>query len=112
MIAIVEYEGNLRSVQKGFEFVGAEAVITSDPETLRRADAIVLPGQGAFGTTMKRLNTTGVADTVRDAILGGKPYLGICLGLQVLFDASEEAPGDPDSIARAAAPSDSPSWRV
>jgi glutamine amidotransferase len=95
MIAIVEYEGNLRSVQKGFEYVGANAIITSDPDTLRRADAIVLPGQGAFGTTMQRLNATGVADTVRDAILSGKPYLGICLGLQVLFDASEEAPGVP-----------------
>lgn len=95
MIAIVEYEGNLRSVQKGFESVGARAVITSERETLLNADAIVLPGQGAFGTTMERLNSTGVADTVREAIGRGTPYLGICIGLQVLFERSEEAPGTP-----------------
>lgn len=95
MMAIVAYEGNLRSVQKALEHVGAEAVITDDPATLQKADAIVLPGQGAFGTTMERLRNRGIADTVCEAIASGKPYLGICLGLQVLFEESEEAPGIP-----------------
>jgi len=93
VIAIVEYEGNLRSVQKAFEFVGAKTAITNDPEVLRRAEAVVLPGQGAFHTTMERLHATGIADALRDAIVAGKPYFGICLGLQVLFEESEEAPG-------------------
>lgn len=95
MIAIVEYEGNLRSVQKALEHVGAQTVLADDPETLQKAEAIVLPGQGAFGTTMERLRNRGIAETVRDAIASGKPYLGICLGLQVLFEESEEAPGIP-----------------
>jgi len=93
MIAVVEYEGNLRSVQKGLEAVGADVAITSDPDVLRGSQAIVLPGQGSFGTTMERLDESGVSDAIRDAVSAGKPYLGLCVGLQVLFESSEEAPG-------------------
>ena len=96
MIAVVDYGmGNLRSVQKGFEWVGVDALVTDDVEVVRRADGVVLPGQGAFGTAMRRLESTGLADAIRDQIASGKPFLGICLGLQVLFESSAEAPGVP-----------------
>ena len=93
MIAIVDYGmGNLRSVAKGLEYVGAEPTVTADPNAVAAADAVVLPGQGAFGAAMERLDEAGMTEAVKDAIRSGKPYLGICLGLQVLFETSEEAP--------------------
>jgi glutamine amidotransferase len=85
--------GNLRSVQKAFEALGAPAQITADPATLRTAGAVVLPGVGAFGAAMARLHEAGLVAPIRAAIEGGKPFLGICLGLQLLFESSEESPG-------------------
>ena len=91
MIAVVDVcSGNLRSVERALEKVGAEVVVTRDPETVRRADKIVVPGQGAFGVFMKGLVERGLGEALREAIASGRPYLGICLGLQVLFDESEE----------------------
>ena len=94
MIAIVNYGmGNLRSVQKALEHLGATAYITSDPADLHAADAVVLPGVGAFGAAMQRLNDTGLTPALRRAVEAGKPFLGICLGLQLLFESSSESPG-------------------
>ena len=94
MIAIVNYGmGNLRSVQKALEHLGATAHITSDPADLHAADAVVLPGVGAFGAAMQRLNDAGLTPALRRAVEAGKPFLGICLGLQLLFESSSESPG-------------------
>ena len=91
MIAIVDYQmGNLRSVQKAFERVGHEARITSDPLVLAKADRIVLPGVGAFRDAIGELRSRGLVRPIVDAIGEGKPFLGICLGLQLLFDTSYE----------------------
>lgn len=91
MIAIIDYQmGNLRSVQKAFEKVGFEAQITDDPKKILEAEAIVLPGVGAFGAAMKRLEEAELVEPIRKSINSGKPYLGICLGLQMLFTESEE----------------------
>ncbi|MCS7168968.1 MAG: imidazole glycerol phosphate synthase subunit HisH, partial [Gemmatales bacterium] len=94
MIALIDYGmGNLRSVQKAFEALGAPAQIAADPATIRTADAVVLPGVGAFGAAMARLHEAGLVAPLRAAIENGKPFLGICLGLQLLFESSEESPG-------------------
>ena len=91
MIAIIDYQmGNLRSVQKGFEKVGFEAEITSDPARLAAAEKIVLPGVGAFGDAMAELRARDLIGPIRDAVAAGKPFLGICLGLQLLFDVGYE----------------------
>jgi imidazole glycerol-phosphate synthase subunit HisH len=91
VIAIVDVcSGNLRSVERALQKVGADVVVTRDPETVRRADKIVVPGQGAFGVFMRGLTERGLGESLREAIASGRPYLGICLGLQVLFDESEE----------------------
>ena len=91
MIAIVDYQmGNLRSVQKGFEKVGHEAVITSDPRQIERAEKVVLPGVGAFGDAMVELRRRELVGPICEAIEADKPFLGICLGLQLLFDVSYE----------------------
>ncbi|MBM3237197.1 imidazole glycerol phosphate synthase subunit HisH [Candidatus Poribacteria bacterium] len=91
MIAIIDYGmGNLRSVQKGFERVGVTAIITDDANKLADADAIVLPGVGAFSAAMRRLEEANLVEAIRREINAGKPYLGICLGLQLLFTESEE----------------------
>ncbi len=91
MIAIVDYQmGNLRSVQKGFARVGHQATITDKPADLRRADKIVLPGVGAFGDAIDELQRRRLVDPICEAIEAGKPFLGICLGLQLLFDVSYE----------------------
>ena len=90
-IAIVDYGmGNLRSVQKGFERVGHAAEVTRDPERIATAPAVVLPGVGAFGACMENLTALGLVEPVRRAIAAGRPFLGICLGMQLLFDESEE----------------------
>src|SRR6185503_18304904 len=91
MIAIIDYQmGNLRSVQKGFEKVGHQATITSDPAVIAKADKVVLPGVGAFGDAMAELRRRKLVQPIRDAIECGKPFLGICLGLQLLFDVGYE----------------------
>jgi len=91
MIAIVDYGmGNLRSVQRAFEYVGAEAIVTAHRETIESASAVVLPGVGAFGKAMSNLEQEGLTDVIRQVIAQGRPFLGICLGLQLLFEDSEE----------------------
>ncbi len=91
MIAIIDYQmGNLRSVQKGFEKVGHAAEITSDPLVLAAADRIVLPGVGGFQDAIAELRRRDLVAPIQDAIAAGKPFLGICLGLQLLFDVSYE----------------------
>jgi glutamine amidotransferase len=91
MIAIIDYEmGNLRSVQKGFERVGHAATITSDPAVLADSEKIVLPGVGAFRDAIAALRERKLVEPIRAAIDAGKPFLGICLGLQLLFDKSYE----------------------
>jgi glutamine amidotransferase len=91
MIAVIDYGmGNLRSVQKGFEKVGFDAVVTSDIKTIESASRIVLPGVGAFTDCMNNLEGRGLVEPVIRAIEKGKPFLGICLGLQLLFEESEE----------------------
>ncbi len=91
MIAIIDYQmGNLRSVQKAFEKVGEQAVITSDPRELAQAEKVVLPGVGAFRDAIAELRRRDLTQPIREAIEAGKPFLGICLGLQLLFDVSYE----------------------
>ncbi|MCH2118142.1 MAG: imidazole glycerol phosphate synthase subunit HisH [Pirellulales bacterium] len=91
MIAIIDYEmGNLRSVQKGFEKGGHQAVITSDPAVVDGASHVVLPGVGAFADAVAALHRRKLVEPVRAAVAGGKPFLGICLGLQLLFEKSYE----------------------
>ena len=94
MIAIIDYgAGNLQSVKKAFDFIGAESVITNDPEVILSADKILLPGVGSFGDAMDSMEKNGLVETVKECALSGKPFLGICLGLQLLFEESEESPG-------------------
>jgi glutamine amidotransferase len=91
MIAVVDVcSGNLRSVERGIARAGGDVIVTRDAEVVRRADKIVVPGQGAFGVFMRGLVERGLGEAVREAIASGRPYLGICLGMQVLFDSSEE----------------------
>ncbi|MGQ9608034.1 MAG: imidazole glycerol phosphate synthase subunit HisH [bacterium] len=91
MIAIIDYGmGNLRSVQAGFEYVGQKVFITDDPRKVLEAEAVVLPGVGAFGDAIKRLEETGLDNAFRQSVKSGKPCIGICLGLQLLFTESEE----------------------
>jgi glutamine amidotransferase len=91
MIAIADYGiGNLGSVTKGFRHAGAEVLLTGDKEALRRADALVLPGDGAFAATMAEVERRGLVPVLREAVEKGKPLLGICIGMQLLFEESEE----------------------
>ena len=91
MIAIIDYGmGNLRSVQKGFEKVGHQAMVTNDAQLVRSASHVVLPGVGAFEDAIAELRRRDLFKSVLDAIDSGKPFLGICLGLQLLFDVSYE----------------------
>lgn len=91
IIAVIDYEmGNLRSVQKALERVGAEAVITRDPDVIADAAGAVLPGVGAFGMCMENVRHFGLVEPVRVFIASGRPFLGVCVGMQILFDESEE----------------------
>jgi glutamine amidotransferase len=91
VIAIVDVcSGNLRSVERALAQVGGDVVVTRDPDVVRKADKIVVPGQGAFGVFMRGLAERGLGEALREAIASGRPYLGICLGLQILFDQSDE----------------------
>lgn len=94
MIAIVDYGmGNLRSVSKAFQSQGFDAIVTRDPNQISQAAGLVLPGVGAFGDCVKNLNDYDLVSPIKDFIASGKPFLGICLGLQILFEESEETPG-------------------
>ena len=91
MIAIIDYGmGNLRSVQKALEKVGAQTVITQDPNEIKKAQKIVLPGVGAMQPAIEKLKQLGLVSVIKDSIREGKPFLGICLGLQLLFEKSSE----------------------
>ncbi|MBD0319619.1 MAG: imidazole glycerol phosphate synthase subunit HisH [Gemmatimonadetes bacterium] len=93
-IVLLDYgAGNLRSVAKAFEHEGAEVALTRDPAVARGADRLVLPGQGHFGQCMTRLEESGLGDAVREFIAAGRPFLGVCVGMQLIYDDSEEAPG-------------------
>src|SRR5271156_165868 len=95
MIGIVDYEiGNLRSVQKAFQHVGGEAVFVRTPAEIARVDALVLPGVGNFGDCVGSLARSGMWDAVEAWAKSEKPFFGICVGYQMLFDSSEEAPGE------------------
>ncbi|MDG1845777.1 MAG: imidazole glycerol phosphate synthase subunit HisH [Acidimicrobiales bacterium] len=92
-IAVLDYGiGNLRSAQKALERVGAQAVLTADPLVVRSVDGVVLPGVGNFGKCIDALRRTGVDRMVLDTIEDGRPFLGICIGMQLLFEQSEESP--------------------
>ena len=94
LIAVLDYGiGNLRSAQKALERHGADARLTADPALVRDAVGVVLPGVGAFGACMDAVDRTGVADLAHEAAEAGKPFLGICVGMQLLYEASEESPG-------------------
>ena len=94
MVAIIDYgAGNLMSVKKALDFIGADSEITMDKEKIEAASHIVLPGVGSFGDAMESMKNRGLVDTVKSAALSGKPFLGICLGLQLLFSASDESEG-------------------
>ena len=94
MIAIIDYDaGNLRSVEKAIEAIGEKAVVTRNRDEILSADKVILPGVGSFGDAMGRLYEYGLADTLHEVADSGKPFLGICLGLQLMFESSEEGPG-------------------
>ncbi len=91
MIAIIDYGvGNLFSIKSSFEAVGAYTVVTSDPETIRKADKIMLPGVGAFEDAARKLKESGLGEIVKEEAAKGKPLLGVCLGMQLLFERSHE----------------------
>lgn len=93
MIAIIDYgAGNLQSVKKALDFIGAKSEITFDKKKIETADRVILPGVGSFGDAMDMLRKRGLEDTIKSAASGEKPFLGICLGLQLLFAESEESP--------------------
>lgn len=94
MIAIIDYDaGNIKSVEKALLFLGQDVVITRNPETILGVDGVILPGVGAFGDAMEKLRTYGLVQVIKQCVLENKPFLGICLGLQLLFESSEESPG-------------------
>lgn len=94
MVAIIDYDaGNIRSVEKAIRYLGKEVTVTSEPEEILAADRVILPGVGAFGDAMKRLHAMGLVEVIRQVAERGTPFLGICLGLQLLFEKSEESPG-------------------
>ena len=94
MIAVIDYDaGNLKSVEKALIFLGETPVITRDREELLAADKVILPGVGAFGDAMDRLHQYGLVEEIKEVEKKGTPYLGICLGLQLMFESSEESPG-------------------
>ncbi len=91
MIAIIDYGvGNLFSLTSSFEFVGADVIVTSDPSEIKKADKLILPGVGAFGDAIKKLRETGLDKVITEEAQNGKPLMGICLGMQLLFEKSYE----------------------
>ena len=96
MIAIIDYDaGNIKSVEKALVHLGEQPVITRDREEILRADKVILPGVGAFGDAMAKLREYGLEEVIHEVVAKNTPFLGICLGLQVLFESSDEAPGVP-----------------
>lgn len=94
MIAIIDYDaGNLKSVEKALNYLGKETVVTRDPQVILAAEKAILPGVGAFGDAMENLSRFGLVDVIHRFADSGKPFLGICLGLQLFFESSEESPG-------------------
>ena len=94
MIAIIDYDaGNIKSVEKALQKLGADVVITKDAQEILSADKVILPGVGAFGDAMANLNKYGLVDVIHQVVEKGTPFLGICLGLQLLFERSDETPG-------------------
>lgn len=94
MIAIIDYDaGNIASVEKAFVKIGEEVRVTRDAAEILAADKVVLPGVGAFGDAMEKLHKYGLVDVIKQVAKSGKPFLGICLGLQLIFESSEESPG-------------------
>ena len=94
MTAIIDYDaGNIKSVEKALQALGEEAVITRDKETLLNADRVILPGVGSFGDAMEKLNNYGLVEIIQEIVKSGTPFLGICLGLQLLFERSDESDG-------------------
>ena len=93
MVAIIDYgAGNLHSVKNALDFLGAKSIITKNKDEILSADHIILPGVGSFGDAMECINNSGLTDTIRKAADGSRPFLGICLGLHLLFEKSEESP--------------------
>lgn len=94
MIGIIDYDaGNIKSVEKAVEYLGYDSCVTRDPEMLLKADHVILPGVGAFGDAMDRLNRYDLVDVIHKIVHKGTPFLGICLGLQLMFESSEESTG-------------------
>jgi glutamine amidotransferase len=94
VIAVVDYGiGNLRSAEKALQHLGADARLSSDAREIERADKVVLPGVGAFGACMTALRTTGLEVVTKEAATDGRPFLAVCIGMQMLFDGSDESPG-------------------
>lgn len=96
MIAIIDYgAGNLKSVQNALKHLGCENITATSPSEIESADGVILPGVGEFGTAMKEMEKRGLVETIKSAAASGRPFLGICAGMQLLFDSSEESPGVP-----------------
>lgn len=94
MIAIIDYDaGNIKSVEKAFQALGEEVVLTRDRDLILNADGVVLPGVGAFGDAMEKLHRYELIEVIREVVAKEKPFLGICLGLQLMFEKSDESPG-------------------
>lgn len=94
MISIIDYgAGNLQSVEKALRYIGCDCQVTADPAALLASEAAVLPGVGSFGDAMNQLRSWGLERPIHDFVDSGKPFLGICLGLQILFESSQESPG-------------------
>lgn len=96
MIAIIDYDaGNIKSVEKALHFLGEEACVTREKETILSADKVILPGVGAFGDAMEKIRGYGLEGVIKEVVDKGTPFLGICLGLQLLFERSDESDGVP-----------------
>ncbi len=94
MIAIIDYDaGNIKSVEKALQYLGKDAIVTNDRDIIYRADHVILPGVGAFGMAMDKIRERNLEDVIHTVVDAGTPFLGICLGLQLLFEKSEESPG-------------------
>ena len=94
MISIIDYDaGNLSSVVNAFKYIGCDATVTDDRKTILRSDKVVLPGVGSFGDAMTYLDRKGLSDVIKETVSKGIPFLGICLGMQLIFEKSEESPG-------------------
>ena len=94
MIAIIDYDaGNIKSVEKAFQYIGEDTVVSRDKDVILSADKVVLPGVGSFGDAMEKLRDYDLIDTINKVVKNNTPFLGICLGLQLLFESSDETPG-------------------